>query len=292
MFLGQVRPGLRTVRAITSLEGEVDLHLTGLTVQAAFDRRIGIDLVTGETGAVFVLDAIEKRCWLQNVRIAVGVVTSNKWLGRIIGAGQWVAAALAGHQRGGCCLGGRVLGLTVLQEHLRDFITALSLLNGVAWLLKRLGADLRSLLFLWLLASHLCFLLSDGLGHLFHLLIGLVCAEYVVLHPAIGHIFQHLIELFHIRHGGLSHRTEEQLRGLAHGLCLGGVFTWHGNDQGIAVDDNLRTRNTHAVNTLFQNVACLLELVLGGFLALRRQRYAGTALQVDAKLWGALTATS
>ena len=292
VFLGQVRPGLRTVRAITGLEGEVDLHLAGLTVKAAFDRRVGINLVTGEAGAVFVLDAIEKRCWLQYVGVAVGVVTGNKWLGRIIGSGQGIGAALAGHQRTGCSLGGRVLRLTVLQQHLRDFITALSLLNGVARLLKRLGADLRSLLFLWLLARHLRFLLSDGLGHLLHLLIGLICAKYVVLHPAIGHIFQLLIELFHIRHGGLCHRTEEQLRGLAHGLCLGGIFTWHGNDQGIAVDDNLRTRNTHAVDTLFQDVACLLELVLGGFLALRRQRYAGTALQVDAKLWGALTATS
>ena len=135
-------------------------------------------------------------------------------------------------------------------------------------------------------------MLGDGLGHLLHLLVGLVCAEYVVLHPAVGHIFQLLIELFHIRHGWLSHRTEEQLRGLADGLRLGGIFSRNGNDQGVTVDDNFGTRNTHAVDTLFQNVACLLELVLGGFLALRRQRYAGATLQVDAELRGALTVTS
>src|SRR5699024_8629840 len=108
--------------------------------------------------------------------------------------------------------------------------------------------------------------------------------QHVIFDPSISHVFDGLSQRCWVWHWLLSYGAKQQLRSRTYSLRLRGVFTRHGNHQGVAVGDNLGAGDAHAVNTLFQDIARLRQLILGGLFTLRYQRYARTTLKIDAKL--------
>ena len=233
MLLGQVGPGLGTVRAVTRAEGKTDFHLAGLGVQAAVDGLIRVDLVTGQAGAVRIIDAVEQRRRFQNVGRALLVVTGSERLGRVIAAGQRVVfCTLALQERGRRGQRGRILRLAVLQQHLGHLVAPLRLLDGVLRLVHRLRGDgplghLRRVA--PRLLGHLLVGLVDRVGHSAQRFVSLILSDDAVLDPAVRHVFHLGVQLGHIRRGLLGHGAEEELRGLSDFLSLGSVLARHGN---------------------------------------------------------------
>src|SRR5699024_9890938 len=90
----------------------------------------------------------------------------------------------------------------------------------------------------------------------------------VEFYPPVGHFFDGLTQRCWIRIRLFSYRTKSQLRCRTNSLCLSGVFTRNGDNQGITVGYYLSARDTHAVDTLLQNRASLRQLVLGWLFTL------------------------
>ena len=95
-----------------------------------------------------------------------------------------------------------------------------------------------------------------------------------------------LLPLLRNRHD-INHRPDEQPGGLPEVACLVAVATRDGDDQVVAVDDDLRARHTEAVDAGTDDLLCLVERLAGGpgtIGGARRQRHPGAALKVDAEL--------